>query len=136
MSGVLDVTFHDPLLLEYIDGKTWRVIEAFGYKPKSSPAILVPANFPTDFASIPRIFWRVIGPPVGYGSDAAYGKAAVIHDFLYANPGSRSRKDCDDIFLEAMTDLGVSPLRRRLMYAAVRCCGWKPWRSRTAERDR
>ena len=90
--------------------------------------MLVPAGFVTDFASVPRIFWRLIGPPTGYGRDAAYGKAAVIHDFLYFTPGTRSRQDCDDVFLEAMTDLGVSKARRTLMHLAVRVGGGWPWR--------
>jgi hypothetical protein len=29
--------------------------------------VIVPAGFVTDFASVPRIFWRVIGPPTGFG---------------------------------------------------------------------
>jgi hypothetical protein len=117
-----------PLYLEYIDGREWRLIQAFAYKPLRGPAVLVPAGFTTDFASIPRVFWRVIGPPAGYGSSAAYGKAAVIHDFLYKYPGSRSRRECDDLFLEAMADLGVGAVRRRLIYAAVRVGGQFAWR--------
>lgn len=117
----------DGLFLEYIDGCQWRVMSAFAYKPKVGPAVLVPAGFITDFASVPRVFWRLIGPPTGYGARAAYGKAAVLHDFLYTHPGPRDRKACDAFFLEAMTAAGVSPLRRHLMWAAVRIGGWAPW---------
>jgi hypothetical protein len=126
-------TMTGPLVLEYLDGREWKVVYAIGYKPKSGRAVLVPAGTITDFASIPRLFWRVIGPPTGYGKDAAYGKAAVIHDYLYTHPGERSRKDCDDIFLEAMTDLGVSTMRRNAMYAAVRVGGGLAWRKHRQE---
>lgn len=48
---------------------------------KSEPIIRVPAGFVTDFASIPRAFWVVL-PPTG-----KYGKAAVVHDYLYVMGG-------------------------------------------------
>jgi hypothetical protein len=116
------VTFHDPLLLEYMDGKKWKIIHSFSYKPKHGDAITVPSGFVTDFASVPRFFWRLF-PPTG-----KYGKAAVIHDFLYAFNGV-SRERADAIFLEAMTDLGVDSLTRHLLWLAVRGFGWVPWRT-------
>ena len=78
--------------------------------------MLVPAGFVTDFASIPRLFWRVL-PPTG-----SYGKAAVIHDYLYRT-GAFTRSICDGIFLEAMCELGVPGWKRRVMFRAVRLFG-------------
>jgi hypothetical protein len=113
------------LVLEYIDGEKWLVTQPFTYAPST---VIVPAGFTTDFASVPRIFWRVIGPPTGFGHGAGYGKAAVIHDFLYSEPNGRTRAQCDRVFLDVMEDVGVSPMRRRLMWLAVRVGGWSPWR--------
>jgi hypothetical protein len=83
----------------------------------SGDTITVPEGFQTDFASVPRLFWWII-PTWG-----SYGNAAVIHDFLYQN-GLRTRKEADDIFLEAMGVLGTSWLTRHIMYWAVRIFGY------------
>ena len=124
---------NDPLRVEYIDGRTWLLVEDFVYLDvvegeldEAGPRtrvnrITVPAGFSTDFASIPRFFWRVL-PPTG-----EYGKAAVIHDFLYTfgadNHGPVSKAYADGVFLRAMEDLGVGAVRRQLMYRAVRLFG-------------
>jgi len=72
--------FLDPLMLEYIDGRFYKVTAPFTYHvgaPEGTTVVEVPAGFITDFASIPRILWSWI-PPTGW-----YGKIAVIHDKLY-----------------------------------------------------
>lgn len=123
------------LLLEYLDGRSWSLVQPFGHATKAGHGVTVPAGFVTDFASVPRIFWRVIGPPVGAGPGAAYGRAAVLHDYLYANPGKRTRKFCDELFFEVMVADEVSPARRWLMWAGVRLGGWRPW-NRYRKRDK
>lgn len=85
-------------------------------------ALTTAAGDMPDFATIPRPLW-VLFPPTG-----PYGKAAVIHDYLYdMRIGTRERADA--IFLEAMGVLGVPWLVRRLLYAAVRVFGGKGWRT-------
>lgn len=117
--------FTTPLDVRFVDGKHWVVLSPFVYDVGgvgSGETISVPTGFITDFASIPRIVWPVIGQPAGQ-----YGKAAVIHDFLYQDPGGRSRRRCDQIFLEGMQVLGVSWPKRTTMYFAVRVGGRKGW---------
>jgi hypothetical protein len=111
-------SFKTPLLLEYLDGATWRLIQGFRYDTDllAAGAIYVPAGFVTDFASVPRFFWRLF-PPTG-----KYGKAAVIHDFLYRGSGV-PRELADAIFLEAMEALGVGWFTRHVIHRAVRLCG-------------
>lgn len=113
--------FLRPLILEYLDGRRWRLNESFGYTLRTGRRITVPAGFETDFASVPRVFWRVL-PPTG-----DYGKAAVIHDYLYSK-GLMPREEADRVFLNAMKDLKVNSFIRRSMWAAVRSFGWIPWR--------
>ena len=116
-------SFTSPLILEFVDGWYWILNKEFTYRigdENSELAIIVPLGFKTDFASIPRLFWRVL-PPCG-----AYGKAAVLHDFLYATQ-TGTREWCDDIFLEAMEVLNVPSWKRRTMYKAVRLFGWLAW---------
>ena len=105
------------------DGRRWRLIRTFFYdvgREGSGDTIKVPTGFVTDFASSPPQIWWLI-PPWG-----KYGKAAIIHDWLYQT-GLRTRKQADEIFLEGMIILGVTPWRRRLMYRGVRLFGWLAW---------
>jgi hypothetical protein len=119
------VAFQTPLKVEYINGRRWRVLEDFTYG-----GITVPAGFETDFASIPRVLWSIY-PPAG-----KWGKAAVIHDYLYFT-GMMPRAAADQVFLDAMEDLGVPKLRRRVMYRAVRLGGGGAWnRHRNEQRVR
>jgi hypothetical protein len=64
-----------------------------------------------------------------------YGKAAIVHDFLYWDQG-RTRKESDDIFREAMGVLGVAGWRKYLMYWTVRLFGGLAWRANRKRRDR
>lgn len=117
--------FLTPLRLEYLDGRDWKVIQEFRYRSEDAVerVIRVPRGFVTDFASIPRFLWRVL-PPTGI-----YGKAAVIHDFLYRTAGA-TRAEADAVFLEAMTDLSVGFWRRYAMYCAVRIFGSRAYLKR------
>ena len=134
--------FLTPLRLEFIDGKNWRVTEPFEYRLGSddgSESIQIPIGFETDFASIPRGLWNIF-PPTG-----GYGKAAVVHDWLYrrriitTGDGSTrlcNRGEADKILLEAMGVLGCSRFTRWTIYSAVRVGGHGAWQdSRRTENN-
>lgn len=91
-------------------------------------AIIVPAGFRTDLASIPRLFQNLV--PV----NGRHRAAAVLHDYLFVVQ-DRPRSAVDAIFLRAMEASGVSWAQRWVMYAAVRVGGWMPWRHNAAERE-
>lgn len=85
--------------------------------------VLVPQNFITDFASVPKFLWWVF-PPTGF-----YQRAALLHDFCY-HMGPRlalTRWDADAIFLRQMKRDGVGSRTRYTMWAAVRLFGWACW---------
>lgn len=86
----------------------------------------------TDLASTPRIAWSVLPP------DGPWVKAAVLHDKGYrskgdiariGHPALLTRKEVDDLFLEMMTVLGVTPWKRQVIYRAVRAFGAAAWGS-------
>jgi len=109
------------------DGRKWKVIRTFQYDVGhlgSGNTITIPAGFITDFASSPRIFWPIVSP---WGK---WGKAAIIHDYLYQNQRVKDRMLADSIFLEAMIVLGVVPWRRQLMYWGVRLFGRLAWQNK------
>lgn len=114
-------TSDDPLRVEYVDGHAWVLLEDFVYTDAKLGRIVVPAGFVTDFASIPRLFWNVL-PPTG-----TYGKAAVIHDYLYRYQ-TASRADADRILRDASKELGSRWAVRWVIWTAVRGFGGFTWR--------
>lgn len=119
-------SFTTPLIVQPLpDGKRWKLIEPFRYRignRYSDNIITIPKEFITDFASIPRIFWTII-PPWG-----KYGKAAVLHDFLYYYNNEYSKEKADKIFLEAMKALRIPKWKRKVMYYAVKYFGHRAWK--------
>ena len=65
--------------------------------------------------------------------DPTHGKAAVIHDYLYASQPC-SREDADQVFLEAMQVLGCGWCRRTVIYQSVRWFAGGAWKAH-AERN-
>jgi hypothetical protein len=124
-------SFTTPLVVTPMDnGREWKLMQSFEYyrTDNEDDIIVVPAGFVTDFASVPRIFWNIF-PPWG-----KYGKAAVLHDWLYSIEYKNNRKLCDDIFYEAMKILGVGFTTRNIIYYAVRSFGWTVWNKHSKEK--
>lgn len=134
----LSVTIHD-------DGKHFTLDESIFYY-NGTDLIIVPEDFVTDFASIPRFLWSIY-PPTG-----RYQRAAVIHDWLYiCHYSNRSplfystidknkrvnlpkepyndRKYCDDLFLSVMKQDGVSARTRYTLYSSVRMFAGGLWKN-------
>ena len=112
-------SFTTPADLRMLDNYCFELLSRFEYHVGEYPSpnvIAVPAGTVTDLASVPRPLW-VIFPPHG-----KWAKAAIIHDYLYAN-GIGTKEFADKVFLEAMEILGVPKTKRTLMYWAVRLFG-------------
>jgi hypothetical protein len=115
--------FTKPFIGKLIGKNKWEVYEEFEYHVASYPSeevIKVPEGFITNFVSVPRIFWPIISPI------DEYGKAAVIHDYLY-DKAIYSKKRSDDIFREAMNILNVKQWKIFCIYWSVRIFGWWSW---------
>lgn len=97
-----------------------QLLEAFQFRDKNEELWDAPINAIIDGASIPKMFWRVIGSPfVG-----RYRRASVIHD-VYCVTKSRPYKQVHKMFYEAMRVDGVSWLKAKTMYYAVKIGGPK-----------
>lgn len=117
-------SFTTPLIVKALENRRWELVEPFDYRTElyaKTRYINVPKGFVTDFASIPQLFWSIL-PPWG-----DYGKAAVVHDWLYYI-GTYTRREADLIFREAMKVLGVNWFVRGIMYNAVRWFGGGAWK--------
>ena len=79
--------------------------------------IIVPPEFVSDGASVPKIFWSIY-PPFG-----RYLQSALIHDYYYhlgrLGLAPVSKATADKIFREAMEVQGVNKFTRNLMYRVV-----------------
>lgn len=107
----------------------WKLLAQLrwvAYKDLNFYTVNIPEGFECDGASIPRFFWRLIGPPWG-----EYARAAVLHDYLYRfgkiEEKEITRKRADQIFYGGMIDVGVRPLKAWAMYQAVRFGAGGPW---------
>jgi hypothetical protein len=112
----------------FADGKYWYLLEDFIWEPEAGEPITVLKGFVTDFASIPRPLWAILP------TWAQYGPAAVVHDFLYWEQ-SLSRLRADEIMLEAMKDLKVSPLARGAIFKVLRLAGGYTWRENRKKKE-
>ncbi len=108
------MAFESDVVVREIDDTTWKLVEPLRYSGNRE-TFVVPAGFTTDFASVPRAFVWLI-PTYG-----RYTKAAILHDFLCeeSKAGRFDRDDADGLFRRAMRELGVSFLRRWIMWGAV-----------------
>jgi hypothetical protein len=136
--------FLAPLRVEFVDGKTWVVMDTFEFRLGSlqgAEFVRIGKGFETDFASIPRGLWN-LWPPAG----GKYTPAALVHDCVYktgfvsVDDGSVrhvTRAEADDIFKDAMEVAGVGWLSRHLIYRGVRLGGRGAWnKHRKAADDR
>ena len=109
-----------------ITDKIWKLKSPLVYDSDILGKIEVPAGFYTDLASVPRL-------PIAY---LAFGgrahREATIHDFLYRSDCVPvcTRKQADDVFLEAMKERGKPWHVRYPMYYAVRIGASKNWHQR------
>ena len=102
----------------------WILGKPLVYETRKGIIIEAPKGFVTDLASIPRIF-QILIPKAG-----KHRSPAVIHDLLYVKKGRLglkkfTREEADELFLEAMEDVGVSYWKRYSMYWAVRAAVWR-----------
>lgn len=91
---------------------------------------VVPSGLIVDGASIPRIFWRVIGHPLS----SRYWVAFVVHDYLYGfsdiseDELDMTRKQVDLLFYDMLRAEGVGWWKGKTMLKAVRSAGWAAFR--------
>ncbi len=108
------------------DGRNVQLLENLTFVDGIDCVWGVPALAVVDGASIPTLFWPVIGGPF----EGRYRDASIIHDW-YCDRRTRSWQSTHHVFYEAMIVSGVDRLKAKLMYFAVRWHGPR-WESRVS----
>jgi hypothetical protein len=81
--------------------------------------LIIPDEFETDLATIPRVAWPIISP-----MHSSLIRPALLHDWLYNNDEGYSRLESDLIFYGALRDEHISRLQADIIYYSVRTTGW------------
>lgn len=92
--------------------------ELIYWERRSKQLIVIPVGFVSDGASVPQVLWGVMGHPFS----KQVREAAVLHDFLYYN-NIVSRAKADQIFYDALRELGMEYVQAQSYYIAVRSFG-------------
>jgi len=117
-------TFTSPLIVKIhtLRPQEREIFVPFTYITNAGSSIVVPKGFFTNFASTPKFLWFIL-PPLDH-----YGKAAVVHDYLYRSVDVKySRSEADLILKEACEVLKVKPWKTFTLYWGVRLFGWWAW---------
>lgn len=118
--------FTNSIIGEFVGEDEFKLLQDLTYR-NNEIEVTAKADMVYDMASIPRIFWRVIGSPfIG-----KYRRAATIHDALYTAQGLGivDKNYADKLFLEMMAEEGVVWWKRYVMYYAVKWFGASAWES-------
>lgn len=90
--------------------------------------LFIPKGYCYDGASVPRFFWRIIGP----NTDNKFLVAAMVHDYICENHSiiDYDRALSSEIFGALLTASEVSPFKRFLMTKSVDIfqkwfCNWR-----------
>lgn len=97
-----------------------KLLEPFAFKGPDCKSWPVPKGALVDGASIPQVFWSVIGGPF----EGRYRDASVVHDY-YCKIKSEPWEKVHDMFYDAMLANGVDSNKAAFMFYAVRWFGPK-----------
>ncbi|MBU3078927.1 DUF1353 domain-containing protein [Sphingomonas quercus] len=104
-----------PSRVEFSDeGRNATLLAPISYTRPDGSAWPVPLGSALDGASIPRVFWSLIGGPF----EGRYLNASIVHDH-YCDARSRPWRDTHRMFHDAMRCSGVSAVQAKIMFYAV-----------------
>ena len=97
--------------------KTELKVKLFDHEKEEVYSFVIPKGYCYDGASVPRIFWRLIGP----NTDNSFLIPALIHDVLCEHKEviDYDRKLTSKVFKGCLRTAGVSSFKAQIMYLAV-----------------
>ena len=121
--------FKNKLKIEAVEKEdSYLLTSRLSYITNLGDKITVPKHFKTNFASVPRVAkvyiddddWQIRAP-------------SVIHDYLYSAESIElgfTRKQADEVLLEAMMGLGMRKTKALLIYFVLRLFGGSNYEKR------
>jgi hypothetical protein len=103
----------------------YRLDEDYCFSFRKKKEIWIPKGFEFDGASIPQIFWSIIGG--AFHPD--FLEPALRHDWAYITR-CIGFLDANWLFLSDLQGIGVPWWKRNLMWSAVASAGWLYYRKK------
>jgi len=100
------------------DGRIMRLLRELTFIDAKGNSWIVPVNARLDGASIPQLFWSIMGGPF----EGKYRRASIVHDY-YCSRRNRQWPTVHRMFYEGMIVDEVAVDQAKIMYAAVRVFG-------------
>jgi hypothetical protein len=119
--------FNGDVILEEMKNGLWRLQDDFSYE-NDSIQVTVKSSFITDGASIPKLFWSIVGNPL----ENDILKPTIIHDGLYTIM-QFTRLECDKLLRAMLLFNGTSKAKAYLIYYVVRLFGGSHWKKDTTD---
>lgn len=114
-------------IIQAADNQHFRLVTAYKVEVFQY-SIAIEPGYTFDGASIPRVFWRVVGHPL----QGLTLPASLVHDILYLAE-ALPRETSDQVFRCLLIRAGVPGWKVATMYRAVRWFGGYTWRAHTDE---
>jgi len=111
-----------PVVRFMIDGSI-TLLKDYTWVLTDGSQVTIGREFNFDGASIPRLFWRIVGHPF----QMPLLVPALVHDALYSAEWNDNRGFCDWEFICAMQCVGICWIKRNLIWSAVKLGGWAVW---------
>ena len=109
-----DGAFLDELNVRLISKGKIELLNDFKYRDSKNDIWKAPKGYVSDGASIPQVFWSVVGGPL----DGDYRDAAVIHDY-FCDTKQQTWQATHRVFYDAMRARGVGETKAKTLYYAV-----------------
>ena len=122
----MQAKFLTPLRVEQVSESDWRLIDPLVYWSEVlDRQIVIPENFVTDFASVPRM------PFLYWFAGGSAEAPAVLHDWYYRTKTEEvTRAQADALLYEAIVAAGYWRIRAWTMWAGVRIGGYWSYETR------
>lgn len=131
MKPIIERAPPNEALLAFGDQRAWILLNDIRYSiGNTGIELVVPSGFVTDLASIPSMFW---GPPLFLTPTGQYGRAAIIHDYLYWSQKC-SRDQADRLLVVAMKESGVAAIDESAIYLGVHTGGGPAWSKNASDK--
>jgi len=114
-SVATNVGFKGSVVAEWLnDSRAMRLTQPLTFISADGNQWHVPGGAVVDGASIPQVFWTIIGSPFS----GNYRRASVIHDY-FCQKRNAPWRNVHSVFHEAMLASGVNRQKAWVMYKAV-----------------